>query len=417
MITSSSIACGARDVAAVASTRSRTTSIVKGICQRAAFAALAGALFCVTGAALANGVVETDLVANKASLTDANGIVHQPKFVDSNLLNPWGVGESANSPFWVSDNGAGVSTLYNTAGTPQALVVSIPAPGDPLGSGGAPTGLVFNIASGQGAFMISGFNAAGAATSAPAIFLFATEDGTILGWNPGVNPKGFDPTKAGKYAIIAVDNSPSGAVYKGLAITNAGGVPRLYVTNFHANTVEVYGADFKPAKGLPADAFVDARLPRGYAPFNVVPITVINTPQLFVTYAVQDADQHDDVAGQGHGIVDTYTLDGRMIARFAQHGQLDSPWGVALAPSTFGELAGDLLIGNFGNGHINAYSATTGEFIDKVRNPHGQAIVIDGLWTITFGNGGNGGDRNKLYFTAGPNGESDGLFGNLMIEQ
>jgi len=388
---------------------------VKGICQRATVAVLAGALACATSVALARGVVETDLVANKAVLTDANGIVHTPKFVDPNLLNPWGVGESANSPFWVADNGAGVSTLYNTAGMPQARVVSIPAPDDPLGTGGAPTGLVFNIASGQNAFKVSGVSAAGIPNSAPALFLFATEDGTILGWNPAVNPPGFDPAKAGNYAIIAVNNR-NGAIYKGLAIAIDNGAPRLYATDFHAGTVEVYGADFKPAPGLPPDAFVDARLPRGYAPFNVVPITVINTTQLFVTYAVQDADKEDDVAGQGHGIVNTFTLDGQMIARFAQHGQLDSPWGVALAPATFGELAGQLLIGNFGNGQINAYSPTTGQFINKVRNPHGQAIVIDGLWTIMFGNGGSGGDKNLLYFTAGPNGESDGLFGSLAIE-
>ena len=188
MITSSSIACGARDVAVLASIRSRTSSAVKGICQRATVAVLAGALACATSVALARGVVETDLVANKAVLTDANGIVHTPKFVDPNLLNPWGVGESANSPFWVADNGAGVSTLYNTAGMPQARVVSIPAPDDPLGTGGAPTGLVFNIASGQNAFKVSGVSAAGIPNSAPALFLFATEDGTILGWNPAVNP-------------------------------------------------------------------------------------------------------------------------------------------------------------------------------------------------------------------------------------
>ncbi len=377
-----------------------------------ALAVLIGAaLLATTTAGFGAGFVETDLVANQQPLTDANGIVHQPKFLDPHLVNPWGVGESAASPFWVADNGAGVSTLYNTAGTPLALVVSIPAPDDPLGTGGAPTGLVFNIA--QPAFKISGFTKAGAPTTAPAIFLFASEDGAILGWNPGVNPKGFDPAKAGTYAIIAVDKSASGAVYKGLAITNGSGGPLLYATNFHAGTVEVYDASFAQATTLPPGAFVDPGLPRGYAPFNIVPIGT----KLFVTYAVQDADQHDDVAGQGHGIVDTFALDGQMLARFAQHGQLDSPWGVALAPASFGEFAGDLLIGNFGNGHINAFNPTTGEFIDKVRNPHGQAIVIDGLWTIRFGNGGNGGDPNTLYFTAGPNGESDGLFGSLAPNQ
>ena len=371
-------------------------------------------LFGTATAVSAAGFIETDLVVNQQvngtpTLTDANGIVHVAKFYDPHLVNPWGVGESATSPFWVSDNGAGLSTLYNSAGTPQSLVVSIPAPGAPLGHDGAPTGLVFNIAGGPtGVFKVSGVNGGGVATSAAAVFLFATEDGTILGWNPGVNPIGFDPAKAGTYAIIAVPTP--GAVYKGLAIAkDAGGTPHLYATNFHAGTVDVFGGDFEPATDLAANAFVDPHLPKGYAPFNIVPIN----GQLFVTYAVQDNEAHDDVAGQGHGIVNVFDLHGQLLQRFAQHGQLDSPWGIAIAPPSFGDLAGALLIGNFGNGHINGYNPLTGEFVDKLRDSHGQAVVIDGLWTVTFGNGGNGGDRKTLYFTAGPNGESDGLFGSL----
>jgi len=371
-------------------------------------------LFGTTTAVSAAGYIETDLVVNQQvngtpTLTDGNGIVHVAKFYDPHLVNPWGVGESATSPFWVSDNGAGLSTLYNSAGTPQSLVVSIPAPGAPLGHDGAPTGLVFNIAGGAtGVFKVSGVTSGGIATSAAAVFLFATEDGTILGWNPGVNPIGFDPAKAGTYAIIAVPTPH--AVYKGLAIAkDAGGTPHLYATNFRAGTVDVFGGDFKPATDLVANAFVDPNLPKGYAPFNIVPIN----GQLFVTYAVQDNEAHDDVAGQGHGIVNVFDLHGQLLRRFAQHGQLDSPWGIALAPPSFGNLAGALLIGNFGNGHINGYNPVTGEFVDKLRDSHGQAVVIDGLWTVMFGNGGNGGDPKKLYFTAGPNGESDGLFGSL----
>jgi uncharacterized protein (TIGR03118 family) len=413
MIRSSLITRDERQLATFATDISKATNVTKRLCRYAAVTSLIGALACAPNVASAVGFVETDLVSNQQTLTDANGIVHHPMVVDLNLVNPWGVGESASSPFWVSDNGAGVATLYNTQGTPLARVVSIPAPGDPLGKGGTPTGLVFNIAQAQNAFMISGVTSGGIPTTLPAVFLFATEDGTILGWNPQVNPMDFDPMKAGTYAIIAVDNSPSGAVYKGLAITDVDGNPMLYVTNFHAGTIEAYDGSFAPPKNPPADAFVDPRLQRGYAPFNIVPIIANNTTELFVTYAVQDADKHDDVAGQGHGIVDTFGLDGRMLARFAQHGQLDSPWGMTLAPPSFGEFAGDLLIGNFGNGHINAYDPVSGEFINKVRNPHGQAIVIDGLWTIRLGNGGNGGDQNTLYFTAGPNGESDGLFGSL----
>ena len=389
-------------------------------CARASFAA--AALFGVlllgsTGAASADTrFVETDLVANKSPLTDGNGFVHVPTVaVDSNLVNPWGVAESSTSPFWVSDNGAGVSTLYNTAGMPLPLVVSIPAPGDPLGNGGTPTGAVFNAAglSDPTAFAVSGVDKNGAAISAPARFLFATEDGTIVGWNPNVNPKGFDPAKAGTYGIIVHDESDEGNVYKGLAMAqNEDGNFLLYVTNFHGGTIDVYDKSFNDAT-LPIGAFSDPRLPRGYAPFNIAPLTVNGQQRLFVTYAVQDADKHDDVAGQGHGIVDTYDLQGRMLMRFAQHGQLDSPWGLAMAPASFGEVAGDLLIGNFGNGHINVFDPVTGEFIAKVRNAHGQAIVIEGLWTIRTGNGGNGGDPNLVYFTAGPNDESDGLFGHL----
>ena len=367
-------------------------------------------------ASLAAGFLETDLVANKRPLTDSNGIPHTPTFLDPNLLNPWGLTASSSSPFWVSDNGAGVATLYNTAGTPQALVVSIPAPGDPLGSlgkKGTPTGTVFNIDPATSDFQISGVTAGGVPTKARALFLFATEDGTIVGWNPGVNPLGFDPTKAGTYGIIAVDNSNipivgEGAVYKGLAIaTDAGGTTRLYATNFRAGTVEVYDTNFKPV--LVLGAFTDPKLPRGYAPFDIVPVS----GKLIVTYAVQDAAKHDDVAGMSHGIVDTFDLGGQSFQRLIQHGQLNSPWGVAVSPASFGAFAGSLLIGNFGNGQINAYNVTTGEFIDKIRDPHGQAIVIDGLWSLRVGNGGNGGKTDTVYFTAGPNGEQDGLFGAI----
>jgi uncharacterized protein (TIGR03118 family) len=381
-----------------------------------AVAVLLGTAFLTaTAADPGRGFVETDLVANLASLTDANGVVHQPAHVDPHLVNAWGVGESGGSPFWVSDNGAGVSTLYVTDGTPQSLVVSIPAPGSPVGNDGTPTGLVFNIASGQGAFKISGLSRTGIPTTAPAVFLFSTEDGTILGWNPGVNPPGFDPNKAGTYAIIAVNNSanPSadeGAVYKGLAIAiDSNGTPFLYAPNFRAGTVDVFGADFKPPTTLPMDAFTDPKLPQGYAPFNVVPAG----GKLFVTYAVQDEMKHDDVAGQSHGIVNTFDLAGGSQQRFAQHGQLNSPWGVAVAPASFGDIAGDILIGNFGNGHINIFNPTTGEFIGKLRDSQNKAIAIDGLWTLMVGNGQRGGDSNKIYFSAGPNGESDGLFGSI----
>jgi uncharacterized protein (TIGR03118 family) len=375
------------------------------------------------------GYKATDLVVNKSPLTDKNGIAHTGQVQDPNLLNPWGVTEiPTGSPFWISDNAAGVATLYNVpANAPNSVtinprVVSIPTPVDLLGRSGAPTGAVFNITTLPGSkpgFMISGFDADNNPTSAPARFLFATEDGTIVGWNPAVNPKGFDPANAGNYGIIAVDNSgnnftpnanpKTGAVYKGLAIaTDAKGQTRLYATNFRSGMVEAYHDDFHALTSPPA--FVDPKLPDSYAPFNIVPIN----GKLFVTFAVQNAEKHDDVAGQSHGIVDVFDLDGTLRQRFAQHGQLNSPWGVALAPTGFGELGGALWIGNFGNGQINAFDPESGKFLSKVRDPKGKAILIDGLWTITFGsNNDNGGAANTLYFTAGPNGETDGLFGSL----
>jgi uncharacterized protein (TIGR03118 family) len=321
----------------------------------------------------------------------------------------------------VSDNNAGVATLYNTSGTKQGLTVSIPIPGNPCGANGAPTGVVFNITVGtsQEGFVITNGTASGSAR-----FLFATEDGTIVGWAPGVNPCGVGQSKSG---IIAKDNSgnnftnpdpasETGAVYKGLAIaTDSSGRTLLYATNFRAGTIDVFGPDFKPpVPALPAGAFTDPSLPAGYAPFNIVEIG----GKLVVTYAKQNATRHDDVAGQSHGFVNIFNLDGSGLQRFAQHGQLNSPWGVALAPAGFGKFAGDLLIGNFGNGHINAFDLESGEFLGKVSSPHGQAIVIDGLWSLRVGSGNaNGGDADKVYFTAGPFGETHGLFGSLCSVQ
>src|SRR5262245_58057904 len=365
-------------------------------------------------------VLETDLVADNPALLDNNGIVHSAFILDPHLVNPWGVAEGPSSPFWVADNGDGVSTLYrvpgagNTAVSMVNMIFSIPSPGDPLGRSGTPTGAAFNTdIAGQG-FKVIGVDRSGNAAAAPATFLFATENGTIVGWNPTINPPNFDLNQAGTYGIIAKDNSvnPSaaaGAVYKGLAIaTDAAGKTFLYATNFRAGTVEVYDDSFTPAT-LPAGAFVDPQLPHDFAPFNIVLVG----GRLFVTYAKQDKAKHDDVAAPAHGIVDIFDLAGNVPARFTQHARLNSPWGVVQAPSSFGEFAGAILIGNFGDGRINAFDAGTGDFIGPVTNTLGQEILIDGLWTLTVGNGQAGGDPNVIYFTAGPNGEQHGLFGSL----
>jgi uncharacterized protein (TIGR03118 family) len=354
---------------------------------------------------LSANVLQTNLVS------DLPGVAQQ---LDPNLVNPWGISESPNSFFWISDNNANVASLYNTTGVPQSLVVQIPSPGDLTGASGTPTGTVFNttLLTNSPGFMIT--NGDGT-KSAPAIFLFATEDGTIVGWNPGIDPSGIDPTTAGKHGIIAVDNSAvpdpaNGAVYKGLTIaTDANGRTLLYAANFRSGQIDVFGTDFKPPTDLPAGAFQDPKLPKGYAPFDVQELG----GKIYVTYAKQDADKHDDVAGQGHGFVDVYNLDGSGEKRLVTRGRLDSPWGLAIAPASFGSLAGALLVGNFGNGRINAYNAPTGHFMAALKDPDGEPIKIDGLWALKVGNGANGGDADKVYFTAGLFGETHGLFGSL----
>jgi len=368
-------------------------------------------------------VLETDLVSNVHGLIDGNGIVHNAFTTDANLVNPWGITAGPTTPFWIADNNAGVSTLYTVppSGSPPVSVSSsvftIPGPGHPLDRVGTPTGAVFNTAAtSTGGFKVSGVTAGGTMTSAAALFIFATEDGTIVGWSPTVNPQGFSTSLVGTYGIIAVDHSAiptaaAGAVYKGLAIaTDASGSTFLYVTNFRAGTIEVYDVNFQPVTNLPAGAFVDPHLPNGYAPFNIVLIG----NQLFVTYAKQDAAKHDDVALPAHGIVDIFDLKGKMLSRFTQHAHLNSPWGVVQAPASFGDLAGAILIGNFGDGRIHAFDPDSGKELGSVTNSIGQEIVIDGLWSLTVGTGGaRGGDKNTIYFTAGPNGETAGLFGSL----
>ena len=362
-------------------------------------------------------VLITDLVANASILVDRYRVVHAPRVADPNLVNPWGISESegpSGSPFWVSNNKQGVSTLYTSTGATVSLVVSIPAPGDPLNPTGSPTGTVFNVSVAFNGFEIFGVDKNGNPAAAPAVFLIATEDGTIVGWNPTVNPMGFDPNKAGTYGIIAVDKSenPSvadGAVYKGLAIArDASGNTLLYAANFRAGKVEVYDTSFNPVTPSP-NAFTDRRVPPYYAPFNIVFAGGV----LYVTYARQDQTRHDDVPGRGRGFVDTFDLSGQLLARFAECGQLDSPWGLVQAPASFGPFAGDILIGNVGDGHINAFDPNTGAFLGTVKNSEGQMVQIDGLWALQTGNGGGGGDLNTIYFTAGPNNGKDGLFGSI----
>jgi len=328
---------------------------------------LAGALFSVAAHA---GYLQTNLVSN---------VPGQAVFTDPNLINPWGMAYSATSPFWVSDNGTGVSTLYDGSGIKQALTVTIPPPA--AGVPARPTGQVFNAG--------AGFNGDR--------FLFATEDGTIAGWRGAL----------GTSAELVVNNSGLGANYKGLAIGSNGAATFLYAANFQAGTIDVYDSIFAPA-ALPG-GFIDPTLPSGYAPFNIQNLG----GSLYVTYALQDASAQDDVAGPGHGYVDVFDTSGNLLRRLISGGVLDSPWGVALAPADFGEFSNDLLVGNFGDGLINAFDPLTGALLGTLKDGKGNPILIDGLWALGFGNGASAGLGNELFFTAGPNGEQDGLFGKL----
>jgi uncharacterized protein (TIGR03118 family) len=345
-----------------------------------------------------NRYVVTPLVSDTATLG--------APVVDPNLKNAWGVAFSPGaSPFWIADNATGLSTLYDGAGNIVSLVVTIPCPPQP-GQGSscpqtaAPTGLVWN---GTSTFLVPG-------TTSPAAFIWDTEDGTISAWAGGLMP---NPNNA----RLAVDNSvnptaATGAVYKGLVFgTNVHGV-FLFATNFRAGTVEAFAANgstgFRPATAQEVEGnFTDPKIPKGFAPFGIQNIN----GDLFVTYAKQNAAKHDDVADQGNGFVDVFDTNGNLLQRFASRGPLNSPWGVARASFAFGRFSGDVLIGNFGNGQINAFDSD-GNFLGTLRDGDGKPIAIDGLWTLTLG-GGRNSSSETLYFTAGPNGETDGLFGTI----
>jgi uncharacterized protein (TIGR03118 family) len=296
---------------------------------------------------------------------------------DPNLVNAWGLTSSATSPWWVSDNGTDLSTLYNGAGARQGLVVAV---------AGGPTGAVFNPTTG---FQLP--------TGGKALFIFDSEDGAIRAWNGA----------QGTTAIVTVPSS--GAIYKGLAIANTAAGPRLYAADFHNARIDVFDGSFGP---VPNSGFEDPSLPAGYGPFNVQTIG----DRVFVSYAKQDADAADEIAGQGLGFVDAYDLAGNLLGRVAQHGQLNAPWGLALAPASFGRFAGDLLVGNFGNGHINAYQELgNGHFEHRgsLRGADGKKLAIDGLWALQVAQGGNNGTAGTLFFTAGPDDESHGLLGTI----
>jgi uncharacterized protein (TIGR03118 family) len=337
--------------------------------------AVAGAVAGVSAAAPSNSYQAHNLVSDQAGVAD---------HMDPNLVNAWGLAALPGSPWWVADNGMNVSTLYIADGTPQSLVVSVP---------NAPTGVVANTT--------SDFGLSTGGASGPALFIFDTEEGAILGWNG----------TAGSQAVVTVPSAGE-AVFKGLAIASTGSGNRLYATDFHNGRVDVYDGTFTQLN-MPG-AFTDPKIPTGYAPFGIQNIG----GDIFVTYAKQDAAGHDDVPGQGHGFVDEFDTNGALLQRVASHGQLNSPWGLAQAPASFGRFGGDLLIGNFGDGQINAYQqqpAGNYEHAGELTGTDHKSLTIDGLWSLQFGHGAlaKNGPTDTLFFTAGPDGENHGLFGTI----
>ena len=334
--------------------------------------------------------------ASAQHYTQTNLVSNQPGVApttDPNLQNSWGLVHGPSTPWWVSNNAGGTATLYTGAGVIVPLVVTIPnAPSQP--APGSPTGVMFNGSPTD--FLL--------APGKPAIFLWVTEDGTVQGWNPGVQPT---------TAVIEVDNSQvpnpaNGAVYKGATIAEINGEKFILAANFRSARVDVFDTDFKQQNSF-RGKFDDDSIPQGFAPFNVQGYG----PNIYVTYAQQDAAKHDPVGGAGLGFVDVFSSGGRLLARL-QHGDwFNAPWGVVLTPADFGEFSHTLLVGNFRGGTIAAFNPLTGQFLGNVLNPDGSTLNIDGLWALGFGNGGNSGPGNTLFFTAGPDNETNGLFGNL----
>lgn len=320
---------------------------------------------------------------------------------DDLLMNPWGIAFFPNGPFWIADNNSGWSTLYDGAGDKVPLNVSIPLASTTLTSPPAsPTGIVWN---GDPSAFVDTVNA----IPGPSLFLFATEDGTIDAWTIG------NPASPNTSADRMVDNTNNDAatspVYKGLAMgVNSTGI-FLFATDFRTGKIDVFDSSFNPVTPSGGEfSFTDSEIPAKFAPFGIANIN----GQLWVSYAKQDSAKHDPVAGAGKGFVDIFDTDGHLVRRFAAGAPLNAPWGMVRAPFHFGAFSNDILIGNFGNGKINAFDPETGAFLDSLRNPSGAVIVNDGLWALVFG-GGLGSSPQVLYFTAGLDSEMHGLFGTL----
>jgi len=309
---------------------------------------------------------------------------------DADLINGWGVAFNPTAFAWVNAEGTGKALLFDGNGQPQSLVVTIPGVG---GAPSNPTGIVF---SGGMDFPVSN-----GTTEGPARFLFATEQGTIAGWSPDVNATN---------AITVVDNSGQGASYTGLALSGDGTTHLIYACNFPKARIDVFDATFKSVD-VPG-GFNDPELPENYAPFGIQAIG----GDIYVSYAKQEeAGSGEEEQGAGLGVVNVFDPQGNLIRRIAAHGQLNAPWGIALAPASFGSFGGALLIGNLGDGRINGYDARTGRFLGNLRGANNQPIEVDGLWGIQFGNGVENQPTNSLFWAAGPNDETNGAYGVIDV--
>lgn len=306
---------------------------------------------------------------------------------DAHLVNPWGLAFNPSGFVWIANNGTSTSTLYDGNGVPQTLVVAIPAG---VTGPANPTGIVYN---GSSDFKVTQNGVSGAS-----IFLFAGEGGTIAGWSPSVN---------GTNAVTAVDAGAGGAIYKGLATASYAGANYLYAADFGLGAVDVYDTNFQKVT-LPGGNFTDPMLPAGYAPFGIQAIS----GKLYVSYAQRAGSGPDEVDGAGLGFVDVFDTSGAMVQRLVSGGALNAPWGMAMAPANFGSFSNMLLVGNFGDGKINAFDPGTGAMLGTLANA-GTPIVIDKLWGIAFGNGLNNQPTNTLFYTAGPGDEAHGLYGRI----
>jgi uncharacterized protein (TIGR03118 family) len=333
-----------------------TTALASGTATKAKKPGSAGTAFQVT-----------NLISNQDGTANTT---------DSNLVNPWGIAQGDHGPFWISDNGTGVSTVYRHSGVKEPLTVTIPT--------GAPTGITFVPADANGNTI---FPVSENGTTGSSQFIFGTETGRIEGWSATVDLNN---------AIVAVDGSDHGAVYKGVSLSEGHGL--LYAADFKNNWVEVYDSNFNLV-----NKFRDRQLPGHFAPFNVR----VMGGEVFVAFAEREKGGIDNVDGPGLGYIDIFHRDGHLKTRLVANGVLNAPWGMTIAPSTFGTFAGALLVGNFGDGKINAFDRNTGDMLGTLSDSNGDPIVIDGLWALEprpFG---------SVTFSSGPDGEANGLVGSI----